>query len=177
MYCTIDAQEHLKFKGIEINGNVNTFGKLLEKDGFKLISSKGNRLDYSGDFASYANCEIIILGSNKTSTIWKVVVFFPDKSTWSETKSLYKELKEQFSFKYGIGESFEFFKDPYKEGDGYELQAISLDKGNYSTFWKVQHGSLMVSISSSGQVYISYEDQVNSDLDTIEKKSIMNNDI
>lgn len=65
----------------------------------------------------------------------------------------------QFSIKYGSPTShYEFFKDPYYDGDGYELQALELDKCTYFTIWKLDYGNISIQMSSNASLWISYED-------------------
>lgn len=177
IHLNVNAQEHLKFKGIEINGNVNAFAKLLEKDGFKLVENRGSILCYNGDFATYENCLIVLGGSKLTSTIWKVLAIFPKDDTWSGTKRIYVDLKTQLNSKYGVGESAEYFNDLYKEGDGLELFAFSLEKAVYATIWKLSNGIISLEISSTGEVLIHYEDLINSKIESNERDSKMSNDL
>ncbi|MBP1631446.1 MAG: hypothetical protein H6Q15_2339 [Bacteroidetes bacterium] len=175
--CSIYAQEHMKFKGLDITGNVNSFGNLLAKQGYKLQESEDNALTFVGGFASIQNCIIYIIGSPKTSTIWKVAVLLPKENSWSSAKETYRKFKTQLSEKYGIGKSYEFFKDPYFEGDGYEFQAISKDKCYYSTFWTLQSGAVSIEISSSEKIIISYEDGINVLINRKEKAEAVINDL
>jgi hypothetical protein len=100
-------------------------------------------------------------------------------TTWSLLKSQYEEYKELYKKKYSDIEckSFEFFKDPYDEGDGYELQALSLDKCIYASFFDTPAGYIAVKLSSTACVSISYEDGINIELRDSERESEALNEI
>jgi len=170
------SQEHMKFKNIPIDGNVNDFSKELIKQGFTLSESLGNMIVLKGEFVGKL-CKIYVVGSKKTHLTWKVYITFDKDNSWGSLKSKYNELKEQFAAKYGIGESFEFFSKPYFEGDGYETTALRLDKCTWSTFWKTEIGNVDISIENSQQIAISYQDVRNTDVMKQEKQEVISNDI
>lgn len=48
----------------------------------------------------------------------------------------WKQFKQLLSQKYGTpNNDFYYFKRPYYDGDGFELQAIRLGKGTAATYW------------------------------------------
>lgn len=170
------SQEHIKFKGIPLNGNVNSFAQELVKIGFKIVESKGNIITMKGEFIN-KECEILVVGSKKTNLVWKVIAYLPKEISWSSIKSDYFEVKKQFQQKYGDGESYEFFSKPYYEGDGYEMQALGVDKCTYATYFTTELGTIAVDISKYEQISIGYEDKVNLEIKKAEAESIINNDI
>lgn len=170
------SQEHLTFKNIPLNGDVNSFAKELVKQGFGIEETKGNIITLSGSYIS-RDCEVIICGTKKTNIIWKVNIYLPKETNWYSIKSDFLKLKEQFIAKYGNGKSFEFFSNPYDEGDGYEMQAVRLEKCRYTTFWETQGGSISLKISKFEQISVSYEDSINSALDDKERAEAVSNDI
>lgn len=170
------TQDHLKFKGIPIDNNINVFSKELIKQGFTLSESKGNMIILKGEFVG-KQCDVYIVGTKKTLLTWKVYISFNKESSWNSLKSKYNELKEQFTAKYGNGESYEFFSSPYYEGDGYETTAISVDKCTWSTFWKTEIGNIDISIENTQNIAISYQDIKNTDVMRQEKQEIISNDI
>ncbi len=170
------SQEHLTFKNIPINGDVNIFAKELVKQGFTIKETKGNVITLSGSYIS-RDCEVLILGTKGTNIIWKVIIFLPKETNWYSIKSDFLKLKEQFIVKYNTGKSYEFFSSPYDEGDGYEMQAVRLEKCTYSTFWDTQGGSITLKISKYEQISVSYEDSINSAIDDKERAEAVSNDI
>ena len=106
------SQEHLKFKNIPIDGKMTDYSKELSKLGFTIDRTDDNIMTLTGEFAN-KTCEILVIGSTKSQLTWKVVVKFPEESSWSSIKSNYFELKELMSKKYGDGKTYEFFSKPY----------------------------------------------------------------
>lgn len=170
------SQDHFKFKGIPIDGNINDFSKELIKQGFTIKESKGNSIILKGEFVG-KQCDIYVVGTKKTFLTWKVYITFDKENSWSSLKSKYNELKDQFTAKYGNGESYEFFSKPYFEGDGYETTALSVDKCTWSTFWKTDIGNIDISIETSQYIGISYQDIQNTVVMKQEKQEIIINDI
>lgn len=119
-----------------------------------------------------------ILASPKTKTVWKIAVFFPKETAWYSIKSAYNKYKDQYTTKYGNpSKSYNFFSNPYYEGDGYETSAIRNGKCHYASFWDIANGNIVVSISTYMQVEIEYEDKINSDINDKEKEGNIQGDI
>jgi len=172
------SQEHLKFKDIPIDGNINLFSKLLVNQGFTMSSSKENIIILNGEFITKKNCDIYIFGSKKSNIVWQVGVFFPVDISWSSIKRDYFEIKAQYQLKYGNPEiSNEAFLKPYYDGDGYEFQALKVEKCNYSSFWETETSLIMVSIGSNRKISILYEDKQNYAIQEKEKKEVISKDI
>lgn len=155
--------KHLEFKGIEINGNIDTFIQKLEDEGFVYKQKVRDDLltIMEGEFIG-KKCVLIIACSPKTKITSKVSVLLEKSESWTSLKVAYNYYKELFSKKYGTSKSFEFFSKPYYEGDGYELQAIRKDKCTYISRWETKRGTISVGIASTNAIIIDYEDKINS---------------
>ena len=146
--------QHLKFKEIPINGNLSEFITKMKVEGFVLKEVEGNIAIMSGLFVGKKS-DIYIVASPKSKTVWKVSVNLPDESTWYSLKSSYNTFKSQFSKKYGDPtESYEFFSKPYYEGDSYEMQALSLEKCNYYSYWENDLGIISIELSKIGRAHV-----------------------
>ena len=177
MSTTFFAQEHLDFRGVPIDGHLENFISKMEGLGYKLTKIVDNAAIMSGKFTN-KNAELIILASPKTKTVWKVAVSLDEAVSWSSLKSSYREYKELYTKKYGTpSNSFEYFKEPYYEGDGYELQALRKEKCTYMTYYELETGYVIVKMTSSGRISLGYEDKKNTDLDTAESTSSALDDI
>lgn len=171
------SQEHLTFKGIPITGSVESFTKQMESKGFTYLTEvEGGRV-FEGKFAGqYA--ATFVLFSPKTRVVWKVVVSYKAENSWYDLKQKYLNFKRQYTEKYGAPEStHEFFSDPYYEGDGYELTALSQDKCLYSTYYSVDTGMINISMSKEGGIDLVYEDKINCNKILKEQESEIENDI
>ena len=181
--CTVlivaftQAQEHMTFKDISMNCNLTTFVSKLEAKGYKTILVEDNAAALSGNFAGKDNCTIMILSTTSSKFVWKVVVDFPEHDSWSSLKSEYKSFKESYSQKYGTPKSYEFFSKPYYDGDGYELQALRVEKCTFASFFETPSGNIMLEINKNKCVRVTYEDAINVEIKSREKEQAVSNDI
>ena len=157
--------------------SISTFISKLNAIGYTTAAVEDNAVVLKGDFAGKTDCSILVLGTAITKQVWKVCVIFPEKTSWGSLKNEYKALVESYTAKYGTPQSYAFFSKPYYEGDGYELQAVKLNKCTYSSFYKVLTGDIAVSIDDSCSVMVVYEDGINSDVWSTEKENVVSNDI
>lgn len=173
------AQEHMTFQGIPIDGTLDSMITKLRAKGFKLDTraDEYNAAIMSGHFAG-KQAELYILATPKSKVVWKIAANFDKNDSWYSLKADYKEYKEAYTTKYGKpSDSFEFFSKPYYEGDGYELQALRLDKCTYATFWKFDAGTIAVKLGSSGYVSLIYEDNTNVRIKEQEENNAVMDDI
>lgn len=170
MSTTFFAQEHLDFRGVPIDGHIDAFVSQMERLGYTVDKRIDNSAIMNGKFTG-RDVELYIFSSPKTNTVWKVVLYF-DKGSWSSLKSSYFEYKGLYTQKYGKPtSSYEFFSDPYYEGDGYELQALRKEKCHYLSIYKLEIGSIAVQLSEYEQLKLVYEDNINCELKNIEQTS------
>lgn len=170
MSSTFLAQEHLDFRGVPIDGRFDNFIVQMESIGYEIEYKNDYGAIMTGRFTN-KNVKLIVLSTPKTNTVWKVSVAFEEAVSWSSLKSSYKEYKQLYTKKYGIGDSYEFFIDPYYDGDGYELQALELEKCRYMTFFETTNGTIAIELNKSKCLQIGYEDKINSKLAENEKTS------
>ena len=170
MSTTSFAQEHLDFRGVPIDGHIDDFVSKMEGLGYTLEKKVDNAVIMEGRFTN-KDVNVYILSTPQTNTVWKVAVYFDEATSWSSIKNSYREYKDLYKKKYGVGESYEFFSDPYYEGDGYELQALRKEKCNYVTYFEPATGYVTVKMSSSECIVIAYEDKVNTELKKKEQTS------
>jgi len=178
VFC-LGQDKHMKFRDIELKGNILNFVNELQKLDYSLssVENEGTTAVLKGKFIG-KDCELFVLASSKTKTVWKVSVYFHKSNSWKTLKSDYISLKEQISDKYGKPfKTVETFSPPHQEGDGHELQALKKDKCTYNTFWRTNEGIIKLSITSFCQVAIGYEDRISSDIDLKEKSVKVNKDL
>lgn len=173
----VNAQEHMKFMGIPIDGTLSSFGTKLSEKGFVKKNADDGILSFKGKFTG-KDVDVLLLGTEETLTVWKVVVLFDKETSWSSIKSIFNDYKDMFKGKYGEpSNDFHFFSKPYYEGDGYEMQALRMDKCTYSTFWNTLQGSINLDMNKRGYITIAYEDKANSVIWQKEKEERDLNDI
>ena len=168
---TLQAQEHMAFKGVSMGINITSFVSQLEAKGFTVEHQSDNGVLLKGDFAGRSACTVIVLPTKASKKVWKVVVQFPKKTSWYSLKSEYKTFKESYTEKYGKPESYEFFSRPYEEGDGYEMTALSVDKCTYASYYKIPEGTIGLEISDDKCVTVAYEDAITTAIRSKEKET------
>lgn len=156
----IVAQDHMQFMGLPIDGSLGVFTTKLKAKGFKKKSSFETSVTLWGKFANEI-VELTILASPRTETVCKVIVLFPKQSSWKDLKNDYLAKKNLYKSKYLMDSSYEFFKSPYDEGDGYEERAVKQDCCSYCSFFTESNGGIIVEIAKTFQVRVSYEDTEN----------------
>lgn len=163
------TQEHMTFKNIPIDGNYKEFVKKMKGDGGEVILEREGVVVLKYKFTGKP-CELFVLYTPKTNIVWKVAVSFDKYISWKSIKSDYFDFKDLYTKKYGNPDSFEFFSDPYYEGDGYEMQAIRNEKCTYTSFFEAENGYISVKIGTTESIFLSYEDKINSNISTKEEE-------
>lgn len=143
---SLSAQEHFKFKGVEINGSVSSFYNKLKQ---QIPDLKGTIEEgvgvYTGTFAS-KECSIFCYPNSK-GNVYLIAVLFPDERTWSSVKSSFLDYCSVLTEKYGTPTSkLRKFSSPYEEGDGYEISAFHQDKATWVNQYETENGSVTVGI-------------------------------
>jgi hypothetical protein len=163
------AQE---FMGVKLEGDKATFINKFKAKGFVLTyADNPNAVTMKGTVGG-KQYELILFSTPTTKQVWKLSVYLPEATSWSRIKSEYEDYLGILTEKYGAPEkAYTFFSSPYSEGDGYEMNAIKLEKCHYSAFWSDSVG-IWIEISKFQQVKIAYENAKNSALNDLEKKQI-----
>ena len=92
-------------------------------------------------------------------------------------KDEYEKVKAQLTRKYGTPESYEYFLDPYYEGDGSELTALYSSHCKYLSVFKTNVGQIIVNMTSDAKVTIAYQDTINNSIKDAENESIADDDL
>lgn len=177
------AQEHLKVKGIPIDGSTTSFISKLKTAGLKTntrLSEALGRPVLDGDFANLNNCKYSFIETNN-GTVCKVLIMSDYITGWYSCKDKYNDLKELLRSKYKMDGEYEIFRNPYYEGDGYELSAIDQEKGMWKTFFSCDEGHIAIEIEASnsreGYIVVTYEDTINMAKFTAEREKKISDDI
>jgi hypothetical protein len=167
-----------KFNGIYIGGTMQNFILEMKNKGYKLENYDGTFATFSGKI-DYENVTIYVSNTPKTKIVSKLSVYYEKKQSWEQLVTQFNSIKSILETKYtATTDCFTKFKYPYEEGDGYELNALILNKVDYVCFWldMPQHPNLSISleISKFQKVLMSYENVANIDLAIKEKNQINN---
>ncbi|MBR5469178.1 MAG: hypothetical protein IKU78_01795 [Paludibacteraceae bacterium] len=167
----------MKFKGIDIAGDLSLMVERLQKEGFTLVTQENIFAVMEGEFAN-KQCKLFVVATPSTYEVYEVIVNFEKTNSWSSLKSDYLEFKNLLKGKYNTEpKSIEKFVRPYYEGDGYELTALSVNKCDYASVFDLDNGSIMVGISPEKSVNVVYEDKIGSFINEQEEKEISINDL
>jgi len=135
-----NAQEHMKFMGIPIDGTPAQFGQ-------KLVTQKGmtkiNDNAYTGRFFGVDNCLISISSVNNYIRI--VGVYSPEAKDWREISSRYEQLKSSLTSKYGEPDIVEEkFDRDYIDDDNSRFYELKNDRCHYNTAWSTPQGEVQL---------------------------------
>jgi hypothetical protein len=162
------------FNGVSISGSLNEVVKKFEQKGYKLDKYIQGTAIMNGTIAG-KQIEIYIASTPKSKQVWKISGYFNKHESWANLKSEYENYCNIINDKYGnASNAYSYFLPPYESGDGYELQAVKLEKASFSSFWLLDNQNLNigVSIEKFQQVRISYENIKLSEVYTKEQSEI-----
>lgn len=172
-----NAQEHLSFKGIPIEGSITTFCQKLKSKGLVQVHSEDNIRLFTGDFTG-RDATIGVVADQTGKNVFSVVVIFPVSGEWNMLVNTYDYYKELYTEKYGKP-SFSREYNPSLSDSNTSLMA-EVHEGTvvYGSVFNAPGGTIELSIDKAdgvyqGQVIIRYKDAQNiegkrqSDLDEI----------
>jgi hypothetical protein len=166
---TDTSKREVAFLGLPIGGSADAFAAKLENKGFHKVEIKENITELKGMFLDNM-CEIWIICTPITKVVWKVAVTFPEQTSWYSLKASFQERCGNLTAKYGQPhDTYEFFSEPYQEGDGYEMQALENEKCIYAYDWNIKNGTISCEIAKGGYIRIAYENDANAAIDDKEK--------
>lgn len=169
MGITSYAQEHMKFKGHDIDGTPTQLAEKLVKDGYKLINKySSGEVELKGVFSGYEGT--IIIEPNVNGIAQKVmVVYNVSNYPWKSLKARFNTLEEGLTKKYGEPATSRKDMDEilYYDGSGYEMQGFRLGKNDYTSAWVNEQGmiGMMIMATTDGAVFLSlwYQDMINTE--------------
>ena len=119
--CLCSAQtEHMKFKGIPMEGTLQSFTLKLKAKGYVPLGTEDGVSVLKGEFAGYKNCHIYAV-ADKSGMICRVCVEFPKMESLSVILQV-----EYFKFWKKKGEKRRIFKRTPIH-DNFRTQASQLD--------------------------------------------------
>lgn len=159
--ATLTAQSQV-FNGVKVSGSLSSMVEKYKEKGWKFQKYLDGTAVLKGSVGGYYNCEMFIYPTG-TKQVAKVVVYLPEQSTWSSIKSTYDAIVHAYYVKYDQPDlRYQEFLPPYDEGDGYEKNAVELEKTNIKTIWlNRENGNYGVEITKWMQVKIVCENVTN----------------
>lgn len=172
-----NANEHLKFMGIPINGTLESFTQKLVAKKIKSIQAAEGVGLFNGTFAGKNDCNIFVATVPNRNIVSKVVVCLPPRETWAWLESDYNQFKQMLTSKYGepFQHSETFKAGTFTSSDYLKISALKEGKCEYYVGWKLNEGVILLEIisiesPSSCLVRLSYFDAINSKLEETSKQ-------
>lgn len=170
--CYSQTVEHLLFKGVPIDGTLKEYVGKMKAIGFADMGTTDGVAILQGDFAGYTNCKIGVTSLKSKDLVYRIVVMFPHRNTWSVLSGNYFELKDMLTEKYGdssnVVEMFDVEKYSQPKDDGDKILEVKMDNCKYYSNWKTDKGDLQLKITHDGvsncYVTLSYFDKINGEV-------------
>ena len=160
---------HLKFKGVPIDGDLETFVTRMKRAGFKHAGTTRDGAEVlEGDFAGHKDCTVYVSTLDNQDLVSNIMVVFQAQDRWEYLYGDYKGLKQMLTEKYGKPSScIEKFQDSFGVSDDRgKMYAVQFDKCKYETRFTPDNGEIVVWIEHEGfsscYVALSYFDDANS---------------
>ncbi len=163
-----NANEHLKFMGIPINGTLESFTQKLVAKGMKRQQGWDNTGVFRGTFAGECDCKVFVNRILSRNIVYRIVVCLPSRNMWEWLESDYKQFKQMLTSKYGEPK---FCSESFKEGastydNSSKMIATLSGKCNYLASWPIDGGVIDLEIfKPDGEFYccvrLQYFDRIN----------------
>ena len=163
--ASVQAQEHLLFKGIPIEGSMTEFCQKLKDKGFTSIGREGNTALFVGDFTG-RDATVGVAATDDGENIFAVVVFFDPSDEWKSLVKTYDYYKDLYVRKYGKPQFVKENNPATSDSNTALMGAVHQGKVVYGSSWQVKGGEIQLSIEKSsgfyeGMVVIRYRDSQN----------------
>ena len=166
------SSEHLKFKGVPIDGTLNEYVNKMKQAGFYYEATEDGIALLSGEFAGYSDCIVGVKTLQKLNLVHEIVVLFPSQDKWAGLNYDYERLKTMLTKKYGEpDECIERFNAPsyMTMDDNAKMYQVKSNNCEYYSKYDTNNGSISLTISNDGyefgcRVKLFYTDKTNSDI-------------
>ena len=158
---------HMKFKGIPMEGTLNSFVQKLKDKGFTYLGHQDGMALLKGEFAATKGCTVGVARFSDRDQVNLVAVIFPEEETWNGITKSYYGLKDMLTEKYGNPESIEEFSDREPSDDFLKFHALLRDECNFISEFACEGGKIQLTMKkqdyNSAAVILRYIDKANAD--------------
>ena len=166
MVC-MSQTTHMKFKGIPMEGTLNSFVQKLKDKGFTYLGQQDGTALLKGEFAATKGCTVGVARFSDRDQVNLVAVIFPEEETWNSITKSYFNLKDMLTEKYGAPESIEEFSGREPSSDFLKFRALVDDECNYISEFTCEGGRIQLTMKkqdyNSASVVLRYIDNANAD--------------
>jgi hypothetical protein len=158
--------EHLKFKGVPIDGTLSQYTQRMKEKGFTYLGTEDGMSLLEGDFAGFKNCIVFVTTLQSKDLVSLIGVKFKEYDSWSAIYNNYSTLKDMLTMKYGEpSEVIEEFQGSYIDDDNDRMNAVRMDRCKYVTTFETELGTIELFITkyeyAKGCVMLKYTDKAN----------------
>ena len=143
---TLAQGQHMKFKGVPIDGTQKEYINEMTKVGFKYDDTYDGIAILKGDFAGFKNCIIGVSTLQNCDIVNRIAVVFPDNNKWADVLEDYEKLKAMLIQKYGEPESCDEKFTKQVTDDDSKIYAASSDDYMWYANFKTELGGIELSI-------------------------------
>ena len=163
------SSEHLKFKGVPIDGTLNEYVLKMKQAGFQLVGTDDGVALLEGEFGGYRGCLIAVSTLKSVNVVNTIGVVFPAREDWSSLEGDYEHLKSMLTEKYGepsdVVEKFQGYGDP--QTDQEKWINIMTDNYTWYTIFETENGDIQLSLEKGDYgeyfVLLKYFDKINTE--------------
>ena len=172
MAVNMMAEGHLKFKGVEIDGQLGPFVAALQQQKYTVIEQSADMAILAGTFNGQDALVGVYTSAGSRMVYQVLVIFSTQLEEWSKIWASYTTYKERLQKKYGEPITcIEENRCSYSQDD--PLFAIEQDQAEYKTLFKAEHGTVGLAIVKlpypmNVQVTMIYVDEKNAALNESE---------
>lgn len=164
------ASDHMTFKGIPMSGSLTEFAQKLSQKGFTLVQTNDVSAVLTGDFAGFKDCQIVLIATKETKTIYTIGVLLPSSTSWSLLETNYNALKAMLTQKYGspknVVEKFQGISNG--ESNDVKMYYLKTDQCTYSSTFETSNGKITISLlyltGEGAHASVTYVDRINNEI-------------
>lgn len=166
MLCAITcmSEEHLKFKGIPIEGSMKSFCQKLESKGYSEVENDANTTLFRGDFAG-SNATIGVVSDDEGKNVSAVIVMFDGSEEWRVLVKLYDFYKDLYTRKYGKPAQVVENNPAHSDSNTALMAKVNDRTAVWGCLWELPTGEIEIDIEKAGYytgwVLIRYRDTQN----------------
>lgn len=165
------SSEHLKFKGVPIDGTLDEYVAKMKQAGFNHKVTEDGVALLSGEFAGYSDCIVGVKTLQKLNLVHEIVVLFPTQDKWAGLSYDYERLKTMLSKKYGEPDKcVERFNAPSYmiTDDNHKMYQVENNNCEYYSIYSTDSGTIILKIDNEKynvcRIKLFYTDKINSEI-------------
>lgn len=162
LLISCSSEEHLLFNSITMEGHLDKFADELTKTGFIITdSTKKNEILLKGKYLQ-KDCKIYVLGTNKDTLVYKVIVELPGEVPDSLQQS-FDRLQKLYASKYGMGKTrYQQYRNPERFMFNEPALKRQIRKGDLNRF--TTDSGYIIIVVRDGFISITYLDKMNNEI-------------